>query len=663
MESVKKNTFFVIAVLFLNFFYPPLNYNMFWQQLLKNIWEEVSRRFNCSWLEVLQFRENHVGTPENAAKGLVYHFHQRQYEEQQQQQLAAYHQGAALDTYGTAARFHQPVAGCMYGQVQPLHPVPHMGYFNCSPYPAGPAHTCTLPPQPRYAGVISPQQALPPTMTYPVPAVVHPAYHHISGLHHPVLKSQDLYPTNGHRPHHHYSAPTVVNPVPLQNGYSVSAHLPSAPPPPVQNFSCPVPTGQLIELDVGVPPNSSSSETQHTYSATDSASSVLIPRAVHHGSSQHPAATLRKNIEREHDNHRQGVQHPHPHSYSTSLEIVESQPLTSGKAKEDGTGTYESWDYVFRNLESQGYSKDLGARPDILSPSPERMAANSILHKNHLEDVRNSRHHQSAVKDLEETLMELRLEEFHKALPIERRPLKINEALQKIRMETDGETCQGPLGKIPSNVDAVDGSRSVYDNMSSPPKDNPERERPVITALASIKSNGSISAVNNKESARTLPRDTRRYVEESQRSSQAGTHYSSTTLNPKHLQDVPNHYQLVASISDSLPSERNVAVRDSTSKVRIEERQGSIVDMPFGHCHESSEVSEKNKWECVTCTFLNVPSRDICEMCGKSKVRGPEIRPLTSGGRECPHCTLVNEKGVGTCAACGNSLKDSPTYI
>jgi spermatogenesis-associated protein 2 len=394
--------------------------------------------------------------------------------------------------------------------------------------------------------------------------------------------------------------------------------------------------------------------------ATESASSVLIPRTVrHHGSSQHPTATLRKN-EREDDNHRQGVQHPQPHSYNTSLEIVESQPLTSGKAKEDGTGTYESWDYVFRNLESQGYSKDLGARPDVLSPSPERMAGNSISHRNHLEDVGNSRHYQPAVKDLEETLMELRLIEFQKLLPVERRPLKINEALQKIRMETGGETCQGPVGKRSPSIEAVDGSHSVYDNMSSPPKDNAERERPVTTALVSSKSNSGISATNNKESARTLPRDTRRYVEESERPSQAGTHYSSTTLDPKHLQDGSNHYQL---ISDSLPPERNIVVQDSSNKVRIEERQGNIVDMPLDLRHESTEISDKNKWQCVTCTFLNVPSCDICEMCGKSKLRGPEVRPLTSGGRECPQCTLVNERGVGTCEACGNSLKDSPTYI
>jgi spermatogenesis-associated protein 2 len=371
---------------------------------------------------------------------------------------------------------------------------------------------------------------------------------------------------------------------------------------------------------------------------------------------------VRNNSEREHTNHRQGIQQLQSHSYSTSFERVESQPLTSGKAKEDGIGTYRSWDYVFRNLESQGYSKDQGDRPDILSSSPELMAGSSIS-QNHLGDVRNSRHHQSSAKNLEETLMELRLEEFQKVAPIDRRPLKINEALQKINMETDSDTCQGPLSKRSANVDTVDGSRSVYDNMSSPPKDNPERERPVTTVLPSSKSNSSFSAVNSKESARTLPRNNRKYVEERQRSAQAGTHYSSTTLNPRHLQDVSNHYQLTAGISNPSPPDQIVAVQDPGSKARTEERKGSVVDIPFDYARESSVVSEKNKWECVTCTFLNVPSRDVCEMCGKSKVRGPEVRPLTSGGRECPQCTLVNERGVGTCEACGNSLKDSPTYI
>lgn len=74
-------------------------------------------------------------------------------------------------------------------------------------------------------------------------------------------------------------------------------------------------------------------------------------------------------------------------------------------------------------------------------------------------------------------------------------------------------------------------------------------------------------------------------------------------------------------------------------------------------------VKLSDKWECVACTYHNAGTRDVCEMCGKSRNKGGESKPLASGGRQCPQCTLVNEKGVSVCEACGNNLKNSPTYI
>lgn len=76
----------------------------------------------------------------------------------------------------------------------------------------------------------------------------------------------------------------------------------------------------------------------------------------------------------------------------------------------------------------------------------------------------------------------------------------------------------------------------------------------------------------------------------------------------------------------------------------------------------SSNHERTNRWECATCTYINKNSVSACEMCGKSK-RGPEIQPLTSGGRECPACTLVNQRDAGVCDACGTSLDHCPTYI
>ncbi|PSN30338.1 hypothetical protein C0J52_26390 [Blattella germanica] len=550
-------------------------------QLLKTIWEEVSRRFNCSWLEVLEFRENHIGTPESAAKGLVYSFHHRQYQEQHQHQLA-YHP-SPMDAYGTTARFHPPGAACMYGQMAPIH----TGYYNYSPY--NPGHAYTLPQPPRYTGLISPQQALPPVVTYPMPPTMHPAYHHPA-----VLKSQDLYPTNGHHPHQHYPPQMPVAPLPMQNGYSVPNQPPNAP--------APVPTAQLIELDIASPPQNNSTETQKTYPIAKEP--VLPARTMHHSHQQ--TSTMKRNPE------------PPNHSYNASLQKIENQPLTSGKAKDDGTGTFESWDYVFRNLESQGYSKDLGERPDVLSPSPEHVG----------------------VKDLEETLMELRLEEYNKKMGVVDKPLKINEALQKIKMGTDTEHSRVSPSKNSPSVDIVDGSISAYDNMPSPPKEYPERERPVTIAPAPSK---PPAPSGHKPTTMTLPRDTSR----SERfTSYVPPHYSSATLDPKHLRAYSTSPE-----------------RTEPPKTRVEERKESIRNPEVEKKAVAPHVSDRDKWECVTCTYHNLPNHDVCEMCGKSKVRGSEVRPLASGGRECPQCTLVNEKGVDSCEACGNSLKDSPTYI
>ncbi|KAG8039488.1 hypothetical protein G9C98_008131 [Cotesia typhae] len=46
-------------------------------QIMKQIWENVSQTFTVSWLEVLEFREKHVGTPENAIRALNHRFWER----------------------------------------------------------------------------------------------------------------------------------------------------------------------------------------------------------------------------------------------------------------------------------------------------------------------------------------------------------------------------------------------------------------------------------------------------------------------------------------------------------------------------------------------------------------------------------------------------------
>ena len=68
-------------------------------------------------------------------------------------------------------------------------------------------------------------------------------------------------------------------------------------------------------------------------------------------------------------------------------------------------------------------------------------------------------------------------------------------------------------------------------------------------------------------------------------------------------------------------------------------------------------------WECQACTYVNAEDRDICDICAKSRRKGPEVQPLLRGGKECSKCTLVNQPEAVYCSACASSLDDAPTYI
>lgn len=674
-------------------------------QLLKHIWEEVSSRFHCTWLDVLEYRENHAGSPENATRGLIYRLHQRHYQEQQQvqqqqqqqqkQQLISapyHHPPPAFDTYGTSPHFHSPAAGCVYGQIQ--HHVPHLGYNYYSPtYALGNTHTAyTLPSQSRYAGVASVPQSVPYQVA--VPAPVHTAYQ-VPPAPHPVLKSQDLYPNSSHV--HQFPGPLAVSQVPpqaVQNGYPTSNQL-LENPTVMQNYGYTVPTGQLIELENTNPVQSTNVNHQQSFPGPDS--SILIPRVVkQHNSHAH----MKKNCERQADSSgRFGASmNCQDHlSYLDDIDSIEDHPSLS-KAKEDGKGTFDAWNYVFKSLESQGYSKDLADRPNVLSPEKHSKS-------NHKES-KSSKQQAIEMSSLENTLMELRLEEYHKKIssPPERRPMKINEALHRMKLECDGDGSKN--SKKTSLNENLDTRGSVYDNMSSPPKevmysevnrlnvggssevqktstktfpkeskkniskksmkedndmyvkahtsktslgtdavDNPNdyysgagvpsRERPISIVTETSKSNVPI----NKSSTKTLPREPKKH---NKKNAQSSVQYSSATLDPRRISDHTN--RVISSGDISRSKEKEVKQKDCTEVSNLSE-------------HES------DKWECSTCTFLNNSTREVCEMCGKSKVRGSEIKPLASGGRECPQCTLVNEKGVDTCIACDCSLKDSPTYI
>lgn len=256
-----------------------------------------------------------------------------------------------------------------------------MPYYGFSSYPS-----CALPQQPRYACVINPQQMV----GYPMSSS---GYHHHQHVKSPV---QPL-PTNGyHYPHLHHMIPTSST----HNGYAVPQPASSIS----QSYNCVVPTGQLIELDSTSPaaPSRSSrvplshvdelkspenrngnavgvgercsnnvysdgglSKRESPISSRMDMKSVrpttledLRPRK--NGLTSDPSGPI------------EGELFSHLEKFGSSKQSLKPVNKKSGVPAvpmQDGTGTWESWDYVYRNLENQGYNKDVGERGDILHTS------------------------------------------------------------------------------------------------------------------------------------------------------------------------------------------------------------------------------------------------------------------------------------------------------
>ena len=450
-------------------------------QILKQIWENVSQNCTVSWLEVLEFRENHVGTPEQAIRALNYRF------------LEKMHQSRTkAENYRD---YHYPPATCIDAASPPV-----------------------------------PYHIMPPNYNMPMSAC-QSDYRYIEDTN-AIPGSYRYFPPVDHGFANRCSAYGCL---PHGNKYFSGVH--SNPYYSTMPAYTRVPTGRLIELDM--PVSVANYDKLHSRKAS-------------HRISDPDEVDFYKRQSSDGDHYDYGK-------------------ADRKSAKSHGErNNYESWDFVYRNLESLGYSKDLGDREDI-------------LHKREY-DSRPSK--QKSLKQNDN-------DEKHSAHRFEKRRSGRTEGNDVDSSMTNGRNYHHdtlPFKKKSSSFDLTDSNRHHMD--------------------ASSESHLSSSNKDKRHGSQTLP------IQRSHRSSDQ-----------------------IAKIADTLK------------------------DMELLRPERGDRTEGRRTWNCGTCTYLNSSTKEICEMCGKSRQKGNEDKPLASGGKECPQCTLVNEKNVSICDACGISLKDSPTYI
>ncbi|XP_046970161.1 uncharacterized protein LOC124537377 [Vanessa cardui] len=349
-----------------------------------------------------------------------------------------------------------------------------------------------------------------------------------------------------------------------------------------------------------------------------------------------------------------------------SLPRSDTQPTLS-KAKEDGMGTYESWDYVFRNLSSKNQDGDSRSG---FSQSLDRDSR--TLDRLDREERRSK--YQPTTLDLEDGLQALHLDRSYDEEVY--RTAKVNENLMRLKLEQEQKRAKQlakkqieekkpkktlePIGN--PKADGLVTPKTAPDKVKLLTKKEIKDRKDVIKQQNNV--NGSVP---NTAEVKKVKKPTRLVAAEvdkmKSKPTENGVHKSghsskSAATSSGQQSNYNLKAQLVVSLDEpdftrrSPPKQQNGERERSSSRASNErERQ-----------QDNQNETKRDKWQCGTCTYLNKNSLVACEMCGKSK-RGPEIEPLTSGGRECPACTLVNKRDARACDACGTSLEHCPTYI
>lgn len=173
-------------------------------------------------------------------------------------------------------------------------------------------------------------------------------------------------PCNAHIPVVKQPMPAMIAP----NSYYYANGFPMVSP------GYPVPTGQLIEI-----------ESRNGYDTVDGAAAAPRSRR----------SRINSNATYENDRGSRTDELP-----KNGVTIREDDKQDSG----------EDWDYVYRNLERQGYSKDLGERGDVLGLSLSE----------------KQRRHSREIKKIKAT----NLDEAMRDLSVNDKPLKMTEALERV---------------------------------------------------------------------------------------------------------------------------------------------------------------------------------------------------------------------------------------
>ncbi|KAM7342614.1 PUB and ZnF_RBZ domain-containing protein tamozhennic isoform 1-T2 [Cochliomyia hominivorax] len=251
---------------------------------------------------------------------------------------------------------------------------------------------------------------------------------------------------------------------------------------------------------------------------------------------------------------------------------------------QDGVGSYETWNYVFKNLERSGYSKDLGEREDYLV---ESLDLDSLNINNDTSPSQNN----SAEK---------------------RRANYAGNDYKTSQEQSRSETKQ---------------RTQIFENSKYSTKNSSKGE---IMASASSSQKLKTSTVDNNASKKTKSTLKQQQQQQQQTNATSKSNFSNNVNQPNkpNNQTKTNDNKSTTTRTNKKTMNNNnmqEPLTNSSNGTTQNKKSGNTNNRNLSNTNTTPSTSTQiivtgdNEWSCSFCTFLNPNTVRICEMCSHTK--------------------------------------------
>nr|XP_040220730.2 protein tamozhennic [Anopheles coluzzii]XP_040220731.2 protein tamozhennic [Anopheles coluzzii]XP_049461328.1 protein tamozhennic [Anopheles coluzzii] len=315
---------------------------------------------------------------------------------------------------------------------------------------------------------------------------------------------------------------------------------------------------------------------------------------------------------------------------------------------QDGIGCYETWNYVYQNLEKQGYSKDLGERGDFLADELDADDNHLIGTAAEEDDLRRRRrndlmtddhhdhhhHHHSGRRESGNASSSATLRRNHNEKLKAMKPKAADKVDGIVRQASAGlSSTKQPMAegrrheRHPSTGSGVTATTMLVQKAAKMSLSNNATNDDLL--LGSFEQNGASKGEPPAAGSSRRNSVTKKQITPQGSGSSSSTGLPAKETNKTHSSTstgilVNNHHQHSHSATGSgsaYPSHGGAPAQGKKKTATFDTGAVTIINpSPTGSGSPSGSGAPAGaEWNCNFCTYLNPDVKRICDMCSKSR--------------------------------------------